>query len=135
MSNLITASCSCGKVQFSTDAEPEVEFTCHCTDCQRFTGSDSSTMAFFEKDACTIEGQLTPHSVDAASGNRVIRESCAYCGSSMFESTSGLPKLVGVLVGTMNEPFVPRPACHVWTKSRRPHVVIPDYVKQFEEGM
>ncbi len=35
----ITGQCQCGNVRYEAEADPEHVVICHCTDCQRLTGS------------------------------------------------------------------------------------------------
>jgi hypothetical protein len=34
-----TGGCQCGKVRYKISEAPQLVYTCHCTDCQRFTSS------------------------------------------------------------------------------------------------
>jgi hypothetical protein len=135
MSKEISASCSCGNVQFKSKAVPLLELTCHCEDCQKFTGSDLVTLAYFNCLESTVSGELTKQNSKAFSGNTVTRESCAKCGSSMFESTSGFPGFLGVMAGVINKPFIAQPQNHIWVKNKKPYVSIPENVQQFEQSM
>jgi len=34
-----TGGCQCGKIRYRITEEPQLVYTCHCTDCQRLTSS------------------------------------------------------------------------------------------------
>ena len=34
-----TGGCRCGKIRYEITGSPQLIYTCHCTDCQRITGS------------------------------------------------------------------------------------------------
>ena len=34
-----TGGCQCGKIRYQVTEAPQSVYTCHCTDCQRLTGS------------------------------------------------------------------------------------------------
>ena len=34
-----TGGCQCGKIRYEITEAPQLVYTCHCTDCQRITGS------------------------------------------------------------------------------------------------
>jgi hypothetical protein len=34
-----TGSCQCGAIRYEIRAAPQLVYTCHCTECQRPTGS------------------------------------------------------------------------------------------------
>jgi hypothetical protein len=35
----LTGGCQCGKIRYEISEAPQLVYTCHCTDCQRITGS------------------------------------------------------------------------------------------------
>ena len=35
----LTGGCQCGKIRYEITQAPQLVYTCHCTDCQRITGS------------------------------------------------------------------------------------------------
>ena len=35
----LTGGCQCGKIHYEITEAPQLVYTCHCTDCQRITGS------------------------------------------------------------------------------------------------
>lgn len=43
----ITGGCLCGNVRFTIRGEPLFQAVCHCTDCQRQTGTAFSVVAAF----------------------------------------------------------------------------------------
>ena len=51
----LTGGCLCGGVRFSLATPPQVAGYCHCTRCQRRTGTSSSAQAFVDGEALTLE--------------------------------------------------------------------------------
>lgn len=135
MNSQITASCQCGAVQFQSAAHPIMQLFCHCKDCQESTGSPFAKTAFFKSRHCEISGSLSVREFKAESGNRTTRESCASCGSVMFDRSEGFPSLIGVMAERISAPFVFEPGCHVWTRSKQPHVEIPDNARPYPENI
>ena len=127
------ARCACGEVTIATNSKPLFKMVCHCNDCKKFTGSDYAPLALFLKEKVTISGQLTSHVVIGGSGNPVTRQACAKCGTSMLSTADVMPQFVGILAGTLNIDF--KPTTHVFTSRKSPNVVIPEGVKQRQEGM
>ena len=35
----LTGSCLCSNIRYEVTESPQLVYTCHCTDCQRITGS------------------------------------------------------------------------------------------------
>lgn len=76
--------CLCGGVRWTLDGEPLSAGYCHCTRCQRRTGTGSSVSAFIEPDALhwlqgesLIKGWLPP--TDGAE-----KCFCGQCGAHLY---------------------------------------------------
>jgi hypothetical protein len=53
----------------------------------------------------------------------------------MFDTSERFPTLIGVMVEQIDAPFVFEPVFHVWTKSKRADVTIPDDATQHSEDV
>jgi hypothetical protein len=121
MNRQITARCRCGAVQFTSQRPPILQLSCHCKDCQESTRGPAATTAFFKAKYSAVSGPLA-----ARAFNRTTRESCADCGSLMFDRSGGFPALIGVIAERISLPFVFQPECPVETRSQRPDAAISD---------
>ena len=74
--------CLCGAVRYEVTQPPIVTYTCHCTACQRLTGSAFSSALIVAAEACRFAG-AEPRSFQrpADSGRTVTRWVCAECGT------------------------------------------------------
>lgn len=54
MTDPLTGGCLCGGVRFELAARPEFASYCHCTRCQRRTGTASSAQARIDGNALTL---------------------------------------------------------------------------------
>ena len=55
---VLTGGCLCGGVRFALSAPPTLAGYCHCTRCQRRTGTSSSAQAFIADDTFSfVEGE------------------------------------------------------------------------------
>ena len=52
----IKGSCHCGEITYNANAEPLFTFVCHCTTCQKATGSAFGVMIALPAAAPTING-------------------------------------------------------------------------------
>ncbi|KAF0812664.1 hypothetical protein IGB42_02956 [Andreprevotia sp. IGB-42] len=134
MSHILNASCECGAVQFTSTHAPILQLYCHCSDCQHATGNAYARTAFFRLADADISGTLAIHRYQAASGAATTREACASCGTLLFDRSAGFPGLIGVMVETLGDGFAFSPSCHMWTRSKRVDVTIPDGIAQFPES-
>ena len=54
----IEGGCLCGKVRYSADAEPIFVGVCHCTNCQKGTGTAFNVVVALPKPAVGVQGAL-----------------------------------------------------------------------------
>lgn len=99
MSESLTGTCNCGAVQFAV-TEPFVSATyCHCTRCQRRTGSGSSANARVAASGFSVvRGSDRLRSWKPESGAEKFF--CGDCGSAMFSRSD--PEWVGVRLGVLD---------------------------------
>ena len=135
MPETITGCCLCGEIRYECQAEPVVSFICHCTDCQKFTGSVFAADLFFPRESFRIQsGAPTKFAVTAESGKKVEREFCGKCGASLFEVLEKLPDLIAVTAGSLDDKSVFKPARHIWTKSQVATIQVNDDLPKFEKS-
>ena len=138
MKTLHEGGCLCGAIRFQVTRAPAQVIVCHCTFCQRATGSAFLMAAVFDSAALTVRG-ATPsryaHRSDG-SGLHVTLHFCGTCGAMLYQVFERLPGVVGVWVGTFDDPTwvggggtIVR---HIFTRSAQPGVVLPAGVEIFE---
>ncbi|KAI0878234.1 Mss4-like protein [Hypoxylon argillaceum] len=91
----LTVRCQCGRVTFPTPtATPLAVFHCHCTECQKQSGSAFGTSAIFPAEGVfplspEAESRMGKYTRDTDSGNTMDCYFCAACGSRLFHRTVG----------------------------------------------
>ena len=93
---------------------------CQCRDCQRATGGGHASMMAFPKAAVKVTGKPKFHDVKADSGNTVSRGFCPSCGSLVMARNSGMPDMVMIAAGSLDDPSVFKPQMVVFTRSAQP---------------
>jgi len=134
MSDIIktTGSCLCGDVSYEVSGDPMFAAHCCCTDCQKASGADHITLAFYSEDQVQISGDLAEFSVTADSGNTNTRIFCPKCGGRLFSRNSARDGTIGIQVGSMDNPQNIKPAVAVYTKDRREWDVLNEDLNTFE---
>lgn len=126
--------CGCGAVRYRVVGEPIFVNNCHCTLCQKQTGSTSVVNAFFETEALTLlSGETKRHMFKTGSGGDHIIVRCAICGTALWSHFSGFGDLgLGLRAGTLDEPGSVRPDAVVHVASKMPWVALPDGIPHFD---
>jgi hypothetical protein len=127
----ITGGCLCGKVRYSANAEPAFVGVCHCTDCQKFTGSAFSVVVALPKDALSVQGNASTFSKPGDSGQQMQRRFCPECGSPVVEEAAMMPGMVMIGVGTLDDPSWVKPAMQIYCDSAQPWVELGGGLKSF----
>jgi len=131
---VMEGGCLCGAVRFRGDGEPKLVFACHCTACQRNTGSAFSFNIGVDEGTVTVEGDAlrTYEDRSGASGQVFERAFCGRCGSPIFGRGAAYPGLVFFKVGTLDDPAPMRPAAHIWCQDKQPWFAIPEDAQRVE---
>jgi hypothetical protein len=134
--NQISGRCLCGSVQYSADADPVVQAVCHCTDCQRQTGSPFSVVVGVPRAALTVAGSTLASFATTGEdhGGDTQRSFCSACGSPVFSIAAVAPELALIKAGTLDDASWLEPAVEVWTSSAQPWSPRFEHATPFERG-
>ena len=124
--------CTCKEVRYRLDDKPMVVHCCHCSWCQRETGSAFVINAVIESARLTLlSGQpemvLTPSA--SGRGQKIMR--CPKCWVAVWSHYSR-DALSFVRVGTLDNPNAAPPDVHIFTRSKLDWVTLPGSVPAFE---
>ena len=130
----LTGGCACGAVRYAIDAEPIFVNNCHCSLCQKQTGSTSVVNAFYESAHVTmLSGETTSHIVKAGSGGDHVIMRCASCGTALWSIYPRLGDLgVGVRAGTLDNPGAVTPDAAIFVADKMAWVTLPEGIPHFE---
>jgi hypothetical protein len=112
---LFAGGCACGAVRYQAAGDPVAARMCVCRICQRLTGGAGSVLAFFATESFAVEGRTGDFAAVADSGNIIHRQFCPECGTPLFSSAEVRPHLIGVRVGSLDDPSSVTPTAIVWT--------------------
>jgi hypothetical protein len=119
-------SCSCGAVKYRLTSAPMFIHCCHCTDCQRQTGSAFVLNALIEADRVRIlQGDTRSFPQPTESGRPHVVHRCADCGTALWSNYGGREEIRFVRVGTLDQARQLPPDVHIYTRSKQPWVKLP----------
>jgi hypothetical protein len=127
--------CTCRSVRYRMNAPPLFVHCCHCSWCQRETGSAFVLNAMVEAEHVELmEG--APLVVDTPSnsgrGQKITR--CPQCYVALWSNYAGGGDAIRfVRVGTLEEPARLRPDIHIFTSTKQPWVILPAGVRAVPE--
>jgi hypothetical protein len=127
--------CTCRYIRYRMSGKPLFVNCCHCSWCQRETGSAFVLNAMIETDRVQLlEGELqmvdTPS--NSGKGQRIAR--CPKCSVALWSHYPGAGDAVSfVRVGTLDNPTRHAPDAHIFTSTKQPWVQLPTDVPAFAE--
>ena len=128
----IEGKCLCGRSSYRAEADVVQTFNCHCTDCQRQTGSPFASAISIADESFHAEGDIATFTHSGGSGATIARSFCRACGSPLFSTISARTGLVYIKVGSLNDTSWVEPEINIWCSSAQPWVAI-DRTMPFSE--
>jgi hypothetical protein len=121
----LRGGCLCGGVRYEIDAQLGAAGYCHCTRCQRRTGT-----------AASVSARVAPGSFRLVGGEDLVRvyappdgfekAFCTACGSGLFSRSPHDPGQLAVRLGTLDEDPGIRPSYRQFVAYAAPWETIPD---------
>jgi hypothetical protein len=97
---------------------------CHCTECQRRTGSPFGVGAFYPSDEVKISGIAKEFVREGSTGGKVRTYFCPTCGSAVYWTAERAPDFIAVAVGCFADASYPQPSRSAWERTKHPWVQI-----------
>jgi hypothetical protein len=130
----LTGGCMCGGVRFEVNEPLVSSGYCHCTRCQRRTGT-----------AASVSGRIAPGSLRVTAGEELLHSYdppdgfskifCSACGSALWSRNPQDPKVISVRLGAFDRDPGIRPSYRQYVAYAAPWEPIPDDgLPQFPEG-
>ena len=127
--------CTCGHVRYRLAGKPLIVHACHCSWCQRETGTAHALNALYEADRVEhlkAEPEFIQTPSASGRGQRIAR--CPNCKVAIWSNyPQAGPAVRFVRVGTMDRPGEYPPDIHIFTSSKLPWVTFPDRARVVAE--
>jgi hypothetical protein len=121
----LTGGCLCGGVRFEVTEPPVAAGYCHCTRCQRRTGTGASAQA-----------QIAPGSLRITEGEQLVREFqppdgfpkvfCSACGSALWSRNPNVSGAFSIRLGAFDRDPGVRPTYRQYVAYAAAWEQIPD---------
>jgi|tagenome__1003787_1003787.scaffolds.fasta_scaffold20242493_2 hypothetical protein len=117
--------CLCGQVTYTVSGEePVMTAICHCTECQRQTGTAYSIVVAVDREEFAVEGASlsTFQTIGTDHGLPVDRQFCSNCGSPIVSLLELMPDFAFIKAGTLDDASWLEPEAEAWCESALPWV-------------
>ena len=116
----ITGNCHCKDISYQAEVNSEKVIICHCTDCQKMSGSPYRVIVMAQEENFKLQGSEPKQYVKTSDrGAPRIQAFCSECGTHIFAtSTDNIGKRTfNIRLGTVNEKEKLNPTMQVWCRS------------------
>jgi hypothetical protein len=122
----LTGGCLCRSVRFELTEQPLAAGYCHCTRCQRRTGTAASPSA--RLDGSTLRILVGQELIKAwrPPGDGAEKLFCGECGGHLFSRSPSDPNQMSVRLGAFDDDPGVRPSWHQFVAYAVPWEPIPD---------
>jgi hypothetical protein len=121
----LTGACLCGGVRFELTAPILQAGYCHCTRCQRRSGTAASVNAYIEPGAVRVTaGEALLRDYEPPDG--AVKVFCSACGSALFARDRETRKLRSIRLGAFDRDPGVRPSFRQFVAYAAPWEPIPD---------
>lgn len=114
----LTGGCPCGAIRYEVTDMPLALYACHCTDCQRKSGSAFAlNMPVPAKSFRISKGTPKGWHNAGASGEQTIAWFCGDCGGRLYGERPSRPDAMTLRAGTLDDTSWLSPAAHIFMRS------------------
>jgi hypothetical protein len=129
-----TGRCLCGAAEYRVTAEPMTVYACHCTNCQKRSGSAFGISLWVPRTAVEVtKGEVALLAFTGEDGRERRRRHCPRCTTALWLEPVRHEALAIVLGGTLDDTSWLRPVAHLWTRSAQPWLAFPEGAPRYEQ--
>lgn len=128
-----TGGCLCGEIRYVLNGEPLTLYACHCTDCQRRSGTAFALSMVVDRKSLELrKGKPVHFAVKLADGRIKTGQVCPACNTRLWGEPAKVPDISILQPGTLDDTSWLSPVAHIWTRSAQPWFQCPDDAVKFE---
>jgi len=102
-------------VRYVLNGEPQATVICHCTHCQKQSGSAFSINLLMQDTDVELRGETGFFIDHGDSGLPSYRHFCPKCGSPIFTKAENMPSVTIVKAGTLDDLEAVHPQVEIYT--------------------
>ena len=123
----------CGSIRYTLTREPKRLYTCHCTECQRQSGSGFGMTMLVKEEGIEVTGTLKEFVRVSDKGNIVTAYFCSENGARIFGKPGYVKGVISLKPGTLDDTSWLNPQTALWVKSSQTWFELPEHTEQVEE--
>jgi hypothetical protein len=130
----IDGGCYCGKITYEAEIDPATVRICHCTDCQKLTGTAYRAVVVAPREGFLLRSGTPKIFIKTAeSGSQRAHAFCPDCGTPLYSAALTDTPIYGLRLGTITQRAeLPPPRRQIWCRSALPWAMNLEAVERLE---
>ena len=129
----LTGGCYCGNLRYEAEGEPMLKAQCHCRECQYITGGGPNLFMLMPVASFRYTKGEPKKFSRSDLEKPVTREFCENCGTHVVTHPNGVPGMLVLKVGTLDDPKqYGEPKMAIYTIDKQAFHTIPEGIPAFE---
>jgi hypothetical protein len=126
--------CLCGALRYRVTGQGLSLTACHCTECQRTSGSGFGLSWIVLRDAVQLV-KGTPRIFEKVyqDGRHKRQHFCGECGGRIWNELPRIPQIFNIKPGTLDDAKWLDPVAHIWLSEKQPWTVVPEHALCFDK--
>ena len=125
----LTGQCLCGDVSLSGLGRANRCYVCHCTDCQKRSGSSFIMTVPVEADSFAVAGETIAVVQRRGEAPPAYVHFCPSCLCRLFTVSPSWPGFIMLRGGSLDQAADLLPSVHIWTRSKQSWLELPNGVR------
>jgi hypothetical protein len=127
----MSGGCLCGQVRYTADAEPAFAGICHCTHCQKQSGSAFNIVVAIPQAALSLQGPTKSYAATGDTGKANVTKFCPNCGSVILSEPEVMQGMSILRVGTLDDTSWVKPTMEIYCDSAQDWVELGGGMQKF----
>jgi hypothetical protein len=129
----LEGGCYCGALRYVAEGEPMLKAQCHCRECQYITGGAPNMFMLMPVAGFKYTKGAPKTFTRKDLEKPVTREFCENCGTHIVTQPNGVPGMLVLKVGTLDDPKeFGGPAMAIYAIDKQPFHIVPEGIPAFE---
>ncbi|HYC54633.1 MAG TPA: GFA family protein [Candidatus Binatia bacterium] len=129
----LTGGCYCGALRYEAGGDAMFKGQCHCRECQYISGGMPNVVMGVPEGAFTYTKGTPKQFRRSDLPQPVTRDFCAECGTHILARPMGMPGVLILKVGTLDDPSVfEGPQMVIWLQDKQSFHHVPEGPATFQ---